>query len=374
MKTFQIKTIEDHPLYVLGRTSLHQEDFAKFKRIKASPELSREEKNILMAREMIHAQEWESCMKFITEMSILKSEYLNAEMYALKAYLFQIFNQPEECLWANQRALFYYELCQDNEGLFRSHYNRAVNMEHFKLYKMMNFHYQEARKHATDPHQISHILKAEAFNSCRLKEYSNAKEKIEKALSMEEELEKTHFHNLKTVASEIYIKCGNLKKAKNFLKEVMASKINPERARVLSELRMLEILLEGGKMKIPPETVQKNRGWFLKWEILRNLQEGELEGGKALWQELSIVYPQAYGDNFQIFDEYEKQTAFGLLLEKTYQTKDTQKISSSLSKGEHLLSLLESSPIAMRKEDLIEKIWNCSYDPKFDARFYKLVQ
>lgn len=375
MKTIEIKTISDHEIYVQARDHLYKEELSKFKRLKNSPELSQEERKILKAREHIHRQEWKQCMDILTNMGRLKSEYLHAEMYALKAYLHSIQAEPEESLWANSRALFYYELCQDDEGLFRTHYNRAVSLESFKQYRLMNYHYNEARKYAKDPHQISHILKAESFIHCLLKQEDAAKEKIEEALNLIPKLEKTHADNLKTVASEIYIKVGNFQKAKNLLKEVIASKINPERARVLAELRMLEVIEDGGKMKTPPETVSKNYFWHLKWKILQNLLEGEVVQAKIFWSELSASFPKLYGKDFEIFDPFERETAFGILLEKSYQLKPSRgQMPKSLSKGELLLWYLENSPVPLRKEDLIEKIWDCEYNPKFDARFYKLIQ
>ena len=375
MKTFEVKTIQDHPLYVEAREALHSEELVRFRKFQKSRDLSQEEKKVLKAREFIHSQKWKDALEILENMGVIKSEYLNAEMYAIKTYVYQVLARPEEALWSNQRALFYYELCGDEEGLFRSHYNRAVTLEKFQLYRLMDFHYNEARKFCKEPHQIVHILKAEAFLKCRVQEPHEAVQKIEKALTYEEKLEKTHFDNLKTVASEIYLKAGNRKKAAFILKEVMASKINPERARVLSEIKMLEVIEDNSKMKSPPETIQKNEEWHLRWQILQNIQEGNPQKAKSLWKELSLKYPNLYGKPFSIKDPLEENTAFGLALKKVYQEKEEAPQSiQSLSKIEHLQWLLEQASTPLRKEDLIEKIWGESYDPKFDARFYKLVQ
>ena len=375
MRTFKVRTIDDHPHYVTARKALHSEDLVRFKKLKKNIELSQEEKKVLIARDFIHKQEWNKALELIEKMGMINSEYLNAEMYAIKTYVLHILARPEEALWANQRSLFYYELCGDQEGLFRSHYNRAVTLERFQQFQLMDFHYQEARKHTHSPHQIIHILKAEAFIQCRLGQVDQAIARIKEALTFENDLEKTHFDNLKTVASEIYIKAGKIKMAKQILEELAASKINPERARVLAELKMLEVLQDGTKMKEAPSTIKKNQEWYLKWQTIQALQTGEGEKAQELWNKLVKKYPALFSKNFLILDPLEEKTAFGLLLKAIYR-KESQEGGNhrSLSKVDHLLWLLENSPISQRKEDLIEAVWGEAYDPKFDARFYKLIQ
>jgi len=38
-----------------------------------------------------------------------------------------------------------------------------------------------------------------------------------------------------------------------------------------------------------------------------------------------------------------------------------------------LFSILQSSPLPLSKEELIEKIWKINYRPDFDDRLYKLI-
>ena len=197
MRTFKVRTIDDHPHYVTARKALHSEDLVRFKKLKKHIELSQEEKKVLIARDFIHKQEWNKALELIENMGMINSEYLNAEMYAIKTYVLQILARPEEALWANQRSLFYYELCGDQEGLFRSHYNRAVTLERFQQFQLMDFHYQEARKHTHSPHQIIHILKAEAFIQCRLGQVDQAIARIKEALTFENDLEKAHLESTK---------------------------------------------------------------------------------------------------------------------------------------------------------------------------------
>lgn len=54
----------------------------------------------------------------------------------------------------------------------------------------------------------------------------------------------------------------------------------------------------------------------------------------------------------------------------------TQKKSTPLTstKQQQLIQILLDSPIGLRKEDLIEKIWNQKYEHTMDAKLYKLIQ
>ncbi len=376
MKTMEIKTIDDHKDYVKARHLLHKEEFVKFKKLKKSPILTQEEKKILEARKCIHSQSWDQALDILVNMGRITSQYLNAEMYAIKAYVYQVLAKPEEALWSNQRALFYYELCEDSEGLFRNHYNRAVLLEQFRLFELMAHHYQEAKKHAQEIHQIVHLLKAEAFNEWRLGKAKKAVSKIEEALSHGNNIEKTHLDNLKTVAAEIYVKNDQIDEAHQLLKELSVSKINPEKGRALCQLRFIELLKDEGKMKSPPASVKSMKEWHLKWDIISYLISGEKSLAEKKWKELSRQYPNRFGKSFVILDDFEKKTLFGLLFDKVFnsQRHGEKKMPTNLSKPKLLLWLLKNSPTSQRKEDLIEAIWNTSYDPKYDARFYKLVQ
>ena len=158
---------------------------------------------------------------------------------------------------------------------------------------------------------------------------------------------------------------------------MIAAKTTRERGRVLFYYHSLNMYINNKKLPKKPYAVKILPEWSLKWDIISNILDGEIECVEYLWKDLVSEFPNFYADNFECINESESKVIFNLIVKRYFNktkkhTIDTSKIRSKKSK--RLVTVLLESKAPIRKEILIEKIWNESYDLTFDSRFYKLVE
>lgn len=89
------------------------------------------------------------------------------------------------------------------------------------------------------------------------------------------------------------------------------------------------------------------------------------------------LLPHNFAQDFQCLDASEEKTIFVQVINSKLVQKPEVSLNLEALKGKKprlLIELLLNSNTPIRKEILIEKIWGEEYRPKFDARFYKLVE
>ena len=89
------------------------------------------------------------------------------------------------------------------------------------------------------------------------------------------------------------------------------------------------------------------------------------------------LFPNFYTHDFKSCDNSQENTLFMAALEKLLTRNDVMNPVNTLikgKKGQALIEILSNARMPLRKELLIEKIWNIQYDPNYDTRFYKLVE
>jgi len=122
---------------------------------------------------------------------------------------------------------------------------------------------------------------------------------------------------------------------------------------------------------------------MLKWKIIDSLRAGAVQELQSLWKTLRTSLPNAFGELFEIFDPLEKNSAFGRALQACQVSRSPILSSIEITdvafrqredKIQKLSEILSQSNTPIRREELIEKVWNKPYDPSLDTRFYKLME
>jgi hypothetical protein len=150
---------------------------------------------------------------------------------------------------------------------------------------------------------------------------------------------------------------------------------HPERGRIDFERRVVSYLRDNKPLPARNGSVGLSEEFSLKWDILRTLQNGEVERAETLWKTLARRSPLLYGPKFSCLVDSESRTIFFTFLSQLLRNpKPETKVPELTGRLGALHRLLSESPTPLRKEDLIEKIWGKPYDPTLDARFYKLVE
>ncbi|MEK6626804.1 MAG: hypothetical protein AABY86_17690, partial [Bdellovibrionota bacterium] len=94
---------------------------------------------------------------------------------------------------------------------------------------------------------------------------------------------------------------------------------------------------------------------------------------------LITLFPQAYTANFKCLNASDEKTIFYVSLQSKFDRKVDQENSPEVVqlKSKKLMQLyhaLLNATMAIRKEELIELIWETAYCPSMDARFYQLIK
>jgi DNA-binding response OmpR family regulator len=92
-------------------------------------------------------------------------------------------------------------------------------------------------------------------------------------------------------------------------------------------------------------------------------------------------FPENYKENFEIIHEADRRAPFFVFL-KSLLSNRRHRLSAQVGadvqnlhgKAGKMLELLRIAPMPLRREHLIEEIWNRDYTPEYDSRFYKLIE
>tara|TARA_R110002072_G_scaffold64203_7_gene159871 strand:- start:37638 stop:38807 length:1170 start_codon:yes stop_codon:yes gene_type:complete len=352
------------------------ENSKEFLAYKNDPELTRNEKNLFRARELMRSKKWDDAIDLLESINE-EDHFILAESKFLIMSCFLLKSQYEHAIICGIEALEKYKAIEHREGSFKTSYNISV------AYNRVGFN--TLSKHYLDIASTNKESKEDQFILSRAYacEYSRQC-KFDKALSILkdifEETEpkfKHEINHFKIVAFDIYFRAQAYDEAYELINEVILQKNTNERGRALFYYHLFEFWKNDKQLPTIPEVIRAIPEFSLQWNILVNVISGDIIYTEALWRQLTTQFPQYYSHNFNCIDESEKKALFYQCILKVIKKDeeidiDLDSIKSKNSKV--LIQTLLESKTPLRKEDLIEIIWKTSYEPKFDTRFYKLIQ
>jgi tetratricopeptide (TPR) repeat protein len=376
-------TRSSFPLYSAGIEAYLNRESETLARMLANPDLSIAEKRLLETRLKFRDNRYDEAAEILQTLSTSGIPFLEAERNLLVGNYHAYKGEWQEALIANHQALIGYESIRDRRGTFLTNYNLSVDYGRLGLNQAAEHFLRQAEKGAEAPPERVLVLRAQAsLLSSRggdSRAIENAVRVIEKALALHGELNDVDRTALVLVAADIYFRANNRSKSYELLAGIRHVKATRDRARILFDLALLEMLLKEQApftaLGVAPAAVQESVEYSLKWSIIRNLQIGELGRAEELWEELTIMASSRYGAKFTALGTPDKESLFMTIIE-SIRNSNPERIMSGRggSKLAKLIELLSVSEGPIRKENLIEEIWRVKYDPSFDARFYKLIE
>lgn len=343
---------------------------------KKDEELTHTEKELFNARLLTRNKLWDDA---ILRLENLKTEcsFFKAERYFLLASNYLIKSDYEESAKFGNLAVRYYDECGSKEGLFKSFYNLSVAFNRIGMDSLSDFYITQAQKNVESSNQKFIMDRAIVSSLAKKGEFQTAVMMLDSMFNNMDDNYKFEVEQFKIVAVDIYFKAGEISKSKEIIKDVMHAKNTRERGRALFYYHLFNILEEGKKLPEMPESVRVLPEFKIQWELISNIFEGEGQTVSELWNELMMAFPKYYGANFTCIDKGEEKGLFNTVLNKLLKNQPESKVDLSKIRGKKAKKLIEclmNSQTPMRKEDLIEVIWETAYAPSMDARFYKLVE
>ena len=345
-----------------------------------SPLLSADERTLLHVRKLFGQEDYRQAAQVLKDMKGIQSEFLAAERLFLTATCHSRLGEWEEAYLHNREALVCYQQVNDRRGAFLTFYNASVDAQNLGIKKISKNLLERAMERAETIEEKVLIQRAIACNLSVDRHYAEAKAVLEKTLELCEELGTDNQNQLdvlflKVVCSEIFFRAGDTTGAIAMLESIRNVKNFKGRARIFFNLGALRFI-HGGELGAAPKLVLENKEFALKWAILAALEAGDLTLAKRLWNEIVELFPKVYVAGFAGISQYEEE---GLFLQAIKMLKGESDSIPEVqlpigSRMQALHTLLLESPQPLRKEEIIEKLWNKAYDPSMDQRFYKVIQ
>lgn len=378
-----MKNFKTNPFYLEAIEAYLTANTSKLQSLIDSDKLERIEKDLIQVRILIRDRNWKTAQEKLSRL-VSGSSFHLAEIHFLKGNVFGFNANWELSILENIKSYKYYDECKHQRGLFLTTYNLSVDYSNLGLFKISTDYLLQAQKHAeSDMYQLQ-ILRGLAWNSLNMGEAQKSLKYLEQGLSLDLQIYQSEWNMFLAVSADIYFRMGKVDESFEMMKTLKFSKSIRDKSRIHFEFKLLEKMKQESQpyktLDFPSEELCLSTEYSLKWNIIRSLLNGEKKVADSYWSQLSLLFPQYYAANYVCIHAIESQSIFMTFLQQVLRFElnpiETHKKSVSMlsTKQQKLIQILLDSPVGLRKEDLIEKIWNQKYEHTMDAKLYKLIQ
>ena len=347
----------NHGLYQRGVQAYLEGQTALLLRIRRDPKLAPGERSLLEARSLFRESEFAKARKLLESFS--GTGFLKAERLFLLATALNQVGSYEQAARTGLEALAIYESLDDRLGQFRMLYNLSVDYGRLGLLELSAYYVKRAEEKSEGATEAALLLRASACQHSKLGRFAEACIDLSRALELRGELNEVDRGVLDTVCADIFFRAGKWKLALEACEHLRSRRSNREFSRIEFEFQLIRALLGQDSLSTPGAAIAGSADLSLKWDLLLAVQSGQMDLSLRCWAELRKANPGTFGEAFELKSDSDRKSAFGVFLAK------------ELLKLYHVL---RESKIPLRKEELIEQVWDVPYDPKLDSRLYKLVQ
>lgn len=371
-----MKTRQDFKNYS-AYLDLHFNDQpARFLKFKNDVELSQVEKELLNSRLLIRDKQWDESLSRLEKLKT-ETPFLKAERYLQMGSIELLRSRYEESAKFNSLAVRFFEMCNDDIGLFRANYNMMAAFSRAGMNSLGHYFLTQSEKFAHHAKEKLIVARAKISFLSRECQFDEAIQVIRDIQSKKADHNKLEWEYFLTAASDVFFRAGKKEEATQIIEELMVSKTLLVRGRVIFYYHLSKFLFESKALPSKPQAVEQIAEYDLKWDLLEAVRDGESDRAQKIWQQLVSLFPHNYAPGYVCKSESESKSIFMQVLSNMFVAAPKSSVDLGIIKGKKaklLLQHLMNSQTPMRKEILIEKIWGEDYRPELDARFYKLIE
>jgi tetratricopeptide (TPR) repeat protein len=295
-----------------------------------------------------------------------------------KALLLIKVAEIEEGVCLLQEAIDIYYFFHDSKKRFDCHLCLANAYGRLGFLSMAKHHANCSELLAQEPIDYCKIKRVSACISAYMGNLDEAKSLTTQALLLARDIsDADNLRSCLIVSSDIQIMSKNYLASRVLLHELLQFKISRKEKTIL-DLHYISFLMREKRISGKFGNLLVNAPEFYKkWLITYHLQSGRLQEARHEWAWLVRKYPLNFDHGFIFKSPLEKESLFAHVITDVKQRSlsspnlDHDKKESLSSR---LISILNNYNFPLSKEDLIENIWQTTYGPDMDARFYKLVE
>lgn len=354
--------------------------FSKIKDLQSKLLKSRVESELIKVRAHLIKREFAEATKILNGLSS-QNDYLKGEISILFGRIHFLQNENEKSLCFIHQAFNSFDRACDDEGCFTSYQALSGiyrSMGLLELGHLFNCSSERFEKHnfqkANRLRGMAYYYLEKGFFDEAFKYADNAHQLIQKKM-------RDSYLASSFLLSELLFIRGDIKSSRQMLKAICASARGINREKAQLNLALLNHLERGAPLS---KNLGQKLEWlsehYYRWKVIDSLSDGDIENANHAWNSLILSKPAIYSDHFKLKSLYLSRSIFGVCLQHYMRNRDTESDLAQLSLGlsqleKKLLCLLYKSQFKLiRKEELIEEIWEGEYDSKYDNRLYKLVE
>lgn len=302
------------------------------------------------------------------------SKFLNAQKNNVLSSIYDKLSRYQSAAVCNQKAINLYRELNDNEGLFVSYLNLSINYSRLSLEELFDYNWKKAKKYVQNNENQNSLIRAKVSYLAKLGKFEDALKIIQQITKSETQYSnKVTFLNLE---ADILVRLKHFNEALEIYQELAKSNKSLTRFRIFYEYQVTLALKAKTRLKKIPSEFPRQSEYYYLWQTLLCLQDGDPELAHQSWLELVKINPDKYLPEFRYKDIGDFNSHFS----QYYQHLKSRISDISLnpfkpgSTSYKFVNILKHSETPLRKELLIEQIWEVPYSPDFDARFYKVVE
>jgi len=372
--------IKKYQLYFQGVEAYLKNETKDLNHLLQSNDLSLEEKKLLTVRKYFSAKKYPQALKLLSNQSRFSDSFLEAENNYLLGNCRSYFSDWELAVISTLKAYQIYRDINHQRGIFLSGYNLSAFFNRLGL-QHLSFHYlQEIDQACIESAQKGLIMRAFACYYLSQNNLEKARQSIASTFQYLSSMSALDQVATLSVSLDVYFRLEEYDEVKRILQTINKSKIIKENVKFEFERLCYQELIGDKNISSQElsQSLQNSQEYSLKFIILKNLKNGEILTATNHWNKLCLLLPNRYVQGFECVQDSDRKSIFMFLIQKLLSvsapTSGLDKFDKLEGKLKKLYDCLNEPGAFKRKENLIESIWNVSYDPSFDSRFYKLVE
>lgn len=302
------------------------------------------------------------------------NKFLQAQKENVLSSIYDKLSSYQNAAVCNQKAINLYHELSDAEGLFVSYLNLCINYSRLSLEELFEYNWQKAHDYIKTKENQNSLIRAKVSYLAKVGKFQDALEIIQQITkSSSEYSNKTAFLNLE---ADILFRLNEYDQALEIYSSLVKNNKTLTRFRINYEYQITVSLNTKTKLKPLPDDFPKQSEYYYLWNTLIYLQDGDPEYAHQSWLELVKANPDKYLPEFRYKDIGDYHCHFSKFHQ--YLTGKNSDISlNPFKRGTNtykFVDILKYSQTPLRKEVIIEQLWDVPYSPEFDARFYKVVE
>ena len=337
------------------------------------------EKRILKARYLNHLKKFEESLKILKSFKVTDSHFIEGERLFLLGCTLSYLNRFEEARDCYFLSFEHYFYCEHVYGCFNSIYNVSTCYSKLNLNQKEKIYLNHAKEFGRTSREKVFIWKGFYYLFYKNNQFHEAEKEIEKCFEHLDLISKKDQENLIVLLNELALSHEiQSPYLLTWLENSDIKKNYRSYDRYIFYKKTSEVIEKNSSLKLPPRALKPGSYYYLLWQYLKEVQDGNHEGAQSYKDEINRLFPEMINEDFTFkFNQGNFQIPFKFLNKKinplSKEEVNFENFNISLPERK-ILDRLFASPIPVRKEMIMEEVFGLDYQIEDETHFYYLIR